>query len=207
MGSGGDVAVQPSYPNPPSGSRAWRVIQFPLVALFIGLIAVILPSTLFQLGAAKLLGVTPRTASPATSLLTTLGGVLAAVAGYCAFNRWVERRGNVEFALPDAARELGAGLLAGTLLFSVVVGVIALFGGYHVIGHNGPAVLVHVLALSIGSGVVEELIARGLIFRLIEQWSAAGSRWRCRRRCSARRTSPIPIPASSPPPASRSRRA
>ncbi len=162
--------MQPSYPTTPRGSLFWRVVHFPLVALVIGLIAVLLPSGLFQVATFKLLGVTPRTVSPPAELAITVGAVLAAVAGYRVFNRWVERRGNVEFAQFDAVREFSAGLAAGLVLFSAIVGVIALLGGYHVVGHHGPAVLVHVLALAIGSGFTEELIARGLIFRLVEQW-------------------------------------
>lgn len=162
--------MQPSYPTTPPGSRFWRVVHFPLVTLIIGMIAVIAPSTLLQVVADRLLGITPRIATPGTALAITVLAVLAGIAGYLAFNRWVERRGNVEFARADAARELGAGLVAGVVLFSAIVGVIALFGGYHIVGHNRAEVLVRVLALSIGSGFTEELLVRGLIFRLLEQW-------------------------------------
>ena len=162
--------MQPSFPTTPRDSRFWRVLHFPLVTLCIGLFAVLLSSSLFQLIVRRSFGIVPRTATPATGLAITIGAVLAGIAAYRVFNRWVERRGNVEFAGNDAPRELGAGLVAGLVLFSAVVGVIALFGGYHVVGYHRASVLVPVLALSIGSGFLEELIARGLIFRLLEQW-------------------------------------
>ena len=45
-----------------------------------------------------------------------------------------------------------------------------MLGGYRVTGTNPASVLVPVLALAIFSGVFEEIIARGLVFRLLEQW-------------------------------------
>ena len=56
------------------------------------------------------------------------------------------------------------------VLFSLVVGIIALGGGYQVIGTNGLAVVFPVIGLAIVSGVGEEILLRGLFFRLIEEW-------------------------------------
>ena len=52
----------------------------------------------------------------------------------------------------------------------VTIGAIAALGGYHVIGRNGPAVLLIIAAVSIQSGLVEEIIIRGIFFRFTEQW-------------------------------------
>ena len=93
------------------------------------------------------------------------------VAIYVAFCRWVEGRPSAaELAPAHMAVELSAGLAIGLLLFSTVVGVIAAFGGYRVIGHNGPQVLVPALAISIVSGFTEEIFFRGFFFRLTEKW-------------------------------------
>jgi len=93
------------------------------------------------------------------------------VAVYVAFCRWIEGRPSAaELAPAHMAVELPIGLAIGLLLFSTVVGVIAAFGGYRVIGHNGPQVLVPALAISILSGFTEEIFFRGFFFRLTEQW-------------------------------------
>jgi membrane protease YdiL (CAAX protease family) len=68
------------------------------------------------------------------------------------------------------APELGAGLLTGLALFAIVVGIIAAFGGYRVIGWHPASVLLPALAISITSGFVEEIVLRGLFFRIIESW-------------------------------------
>lgn len=102
-----------------------------------------------------------------------VGSVVAAifVAVYVAFCRWVEGRpAATELAPKYAGRELPAGIAIGLVLFSAVVGVIAAFGGYRVIGHNGPQVLVPALAISILSGFTEEIFFRGFFFRLTEKW-------------------------------------
>jgi membrane protease YdiL (CAAX protease family) len=92
------------------------------------------------------------------------------VAVYAAFCRVVEGRPVREFALKGAAAELGAGLGIGLVLFSSVVAVIALFGGYRVIGYHDASVLVPVVGISIVSGVTEEIMLRGWFFRLAEKW-------------------------------------
>lgn len=92
------------------------------------------------------------------------------VAIYAAFCRFVERRPAREFALAPAAIELPAGIVTGLLLFSLVVGVIAAFGGYRVIGYRDAGVLVPALAVAILSGFTEEIFFRGFFFRLTEKW-------------------------------------
>ena len=99
-----------------------------------------------------------------------LGGAAAFIAVFVAFRRLIERQPARELAPRAMPRELIAGIAMGLLLFSAVVAVIWAFGGYRVIGHNGPQVLVPVLAISIFSGVSEEIALRGYFFRLTEKW-------------------------------------
>jgi hypothetical protein len=158
--------MQPSYPSTPP-TRAWRVVHYPPVLLAIGMVMVIAP---VLLASRALTPLAPVLGPNGTGLLATALSMLLPVAGYRAFNRFVERRPNVEFASAGAARELGAGLLAGVLLFSLVMAAIALGGSYRVTGWNGTAGLVAALAIGLGPGFFEEIVMRGLIFRLVEQW-------------------------------------
>lgn len=89
---------------------------------------------------------------------------------YALFCRFIERRPIVEFGLPGAMSEIGAGIVIGLLLFSTVVAVIAAFGGYSVVGTHNVSVLLPVLGISIASGFSEEIVFRGWFFRLVEQW-------------------------------------
>ncbi|MFA6117133.1 MAG: type II CAAX endopeptidase family protein [Sphingomonas sp.] len=159
--------MEPIKPVTPPNSLVWRIVHFPLVLLVIGIAFV---------AGAIMTSAFVRKAFPeaANNWLAVLIAVLVAavfVAFYWAFVRLVEHRPAVaEFALNGWAKELGAGLLSGVILFSIVVGIIAALGGYRVIGHNPVSVLLPVLAISITSGVTEEIMLRGVFFRLIESW-------------------------------------
>ncbi|MEO9131030.1 MAG: CPBP family intramembrane glutamic endopeptidase, partial [Sphingomonas sp.] len=105
------------------------------------------------------------------AVLAAIAAAAVVVIVYWILVRFVERRrGFAEFGRAGWARELGAGLLGGLALFSVVVGIIAALGGYRIIGTHPASVLLPVLAISIVSGVTEEIIMRGVFFRLIESF-------------------------------------
>ncbi len=108
--------------------------------------------------------------SDALSLLSAVLVAALSVLAYWVFVRFVEKRPFTDFTLPGAAREWGFGALVGFGLMTAVVGVIAAGGGYAVEGTHPVKVLVPVFAMALGSGVVEEVMVRGVIFRLLEAW-------------------------------------
>src|SRR4051812_37708629 len=108
----------PIKPVTPQDSLFWRIIHFPLLLIIIGMGMVIGPEILVSMAVRFV--VHPR--GPLGSLIAGLCATAAAVIGYTVFVRFVERRPAVsEFAAPGWPKELGAGLLAGFLLFSLVV--------------------------------------------------------------------------------------
>lgn len=117
------------------------------------------------------LGWTAKTADPLHHALATLGlQLVPALLGYAILVRLIERRRMRELS-PRAIPTYGlVGLLSGAALFSVVVGVLYLAGSYHVTGTD-PQVdwLPGVLVAGIGAGIGEEIIARGVIFRIVEE--------------------------------------
>ena len=92
------------------------------------------------------------------------------VAIYVGFCRFIEGRPASEFSLAAVGIELPAGIVTGLVIFSLIVGVIAAFGGYRVIGYRDASVLVPALAVAILSGFTEEIFFRGFFFRLTEKW-------------------------------------
>jgi membrane protease YdiL (CAAX protease family) len=88
---------------------------------------------------------------------------------YSAYVRFIEKREVTEFALTGALRELAAGTMVGGLLFSGVVAVLAALGMYRVDGINSLQVLLIPFLLSMFSGVFEEILLRGILFRIIEE--------------------------------------
>lgn len=91
-------------------------------------------------------------------------------AAYALYTRWVERRSASEFGRPGALKELAAGLLIGAGVFGATLGVIALFGGYRITGTRSDLqVLLIPFCVSFAAATIEEILFRGVIFRLLEE--------------------------------------
>ena len=110
--------------------------------------------------------------TPATihGLAQFLVRAVPALLAYLLLVRFVERRPLTELAprrlLPDGA----IGAAAGLLLFSAVVGVLYLLGSYRVTGtHPDAAWLPAMLMFGLGAGIGEEIITRGVLFRIVEE--------------------------------------
>jgi len=95
---------------------------------------------------------------------------------YWAYVRVIERRPLSELSWRGAFGELGVGVLIGAGIFSAVMLAIAGFGGYHVLGVNPLIAMLPIFTVSVISGFVEEIVARGIIFRIVEDglgtWAA-----------------------------------
>lgn len=105
-----------------------------------------------------------------SSLLLAALTVVLAPAAYCGLVRLIERRPVFELALAGAPGELGVGLLLGAVVFCVTIGLIAALGGYSVAGVRDAAALLQPIPLALSSGVGEEILLRGVVFRQLEEW-------------------------------------
>ena len=117
------------------------------------------------------LGWTAKTADPLHHALATLSlQLIPVLLGYLILVRLIERRRIRELSARAIPTYGLVGLIGGAILFSLVVGVLYLLGSYHVIGTD-PQVdwLPGVLVAGIGAGIGEEIIARGVIFRIVEE--------------------------------------
>jgi len=85
---------------------------------------------------------------------------------YLAGARWIERRPVRELSPTRALPELSAGLLTGFALFSAVMAVLWTMGVYHPTGWGSTKGIALGLALAVMAGFLEELLFRGILFRL-----------------------------------------
>ena len=87
--------------------------------------------------------------------------------------RWVvgrtEHREPAEVGRGGAARSVGAGLLIGVGLFAVVIGAITVLGGYRIDGWGSVTGAAGLLGLAVAAGTTEELLFRGVLFRIVER--------------------------------------
>ncbi len=112
----------------------------------------------------------PETSGPA-QFAASLGGVLLGLAVYAVAVRLAEGRAPSEVALRPLVPELGIGLLIGALMFAVVMGVMAAAGLYE-IRFLGAAPVWTAAGKAVQSGVVEEIMIRAVLLRLV--WRAFG---------------------------------
>lgn len=82
--------------------------------------------------------------------------------------RFAERREVTELARDGAVAATRRGTLIGIGMFAVAVGVIALFGGYRA-GWGSVWSAVTTFGLMCAVAVAEELVFRGVLFRLVEE--------------------------------------
>ncbi len=151
--------------RPTLGQRVLRIIQLAPIRGVLGFVWL-----LFAMVAAQLtFAVVPF---PTTAVVGLVGALVVAgvsLAAYVVFVRVVERRPVTELSLAGAGVEALRGVLLGALLFTVTIGILWALGFYRVTGTNPVSTMLPVLALSIISGVSEELIFRGIVFRIIEE--------------------------------------
>jgi membrane protease YdiL (CAAX protease family) len=88
---------------------------------------------------------------------------------YWGYVRLVERRTVSELSFNGGLKEIGQGALLGAGLFSTTIGVLCMTGCYAVAGWNDGSILLASLSLSLFSGFFEELLMRGIIFRIMEE--------------------------------------
>lgn len=149
-----------------------RILRFPATPLLLGFGLFVICYGLTQLAGSP----APVHHTPLQPLVVAVCSALG-IALYGLFQRRVEGRANADFALNGAAREAALGAVLGAALFTAsVLGVRAL-GALDFTGIGHPlAALWGVLAMAIASGIYEELIFRGLIFRHLEamlgSWAA-----------------------------------
>jgi len=149
-----------------------RVVRFPLTRIILALLLIAV--VLIAVGSA--LGALGEWGSPAMRrLVGTVVAVLATHLAYGGYVRVVERRPVSELSAAGAPAELGLGALIGTGVMIGSVLLLWLAGMYTVDAVRSPMVTGGILAASIQAGYIEEVIFRGVIFRITEE--GLGSWW------------------------------
>ncbi len=107
---------------------------------------------------------------PVKSVLHIMALAIAGFAVYIGYTHLVERRPASELALPGMRRELGIGLLLGAGLYAICELILMALGIYRIDGLNSLRFMVPAVAMALSSGIFEELLFRGVLFRSVETW-------------------------------------
>jgi uncharacterized protein len=93
--------------------------------------------------------------------------------GLCRYSwlvRLIERRPVSELALAGMGRELGIGFVIGFGLYAASIFVLMVMGIYRVAGFNPVSFLLTAIPMAVSAAVFEELLFRGVLFRIVEEW-------------------------------------
>jgi hypothetical protein len=141
-----------------------RIAQVPLIRLLV------LGGGLFFLMAVHGGFMIKLDGMPWLRLAVTVAMVAAALAIYAGFVLLVERRAVSELSLAGMPGELGIGLLVGAGLYTACVLILMLLGIYRIEGLNPWSFMLPAVAMALSSGFFEELVFRGALFRIVEEW-------------------------------------
>lgn len=146
-------------PNPP----LWlRVIRFPVVRL------VVLGGGLFYLMARTEGLMAPHKDNLPILVFGMIGLCLLAMAIYVAYGRLIEGREVDELSTPGFLREWSVGALIGAALYTLCVAVLVALGMFTVQGLNPLIIMVPAISMAFHSGIFEELVFRGVLFKSLE---------------------------------------
>lgn len=150
-----------------------RILSFPLIALAAALIAVVAPLGALAVSVEYL----PLAALP-DDLAMSLVLVAATFVAVAMFKLVVSRLGEQprdDLPFDARAHDVWRGALLAAALMSVIVGAVALLGGYSIVGWGGSTSWPMLLfGAGLQAAVVEEILMRGIVFRFLE---AFGGSW------------------------------
>lgn len=169
----------------PDSATKWKrwMLYSPLARIVIFVALFVVFSALTGIALHLLLGIDKAmlagkgATTPMLGLAQFLIRVVPTVLAYVVLVRLIEHRPLHELAPRKLLPQGLLGILAGTLLFSMAVGLLWLLGSYHVTGFNPHAAWLPALLMTgLGAGIGEEIMFRGVLFRVTEEglgtWAA-----------------------------------
>jgi membrane protease YdiL (CAAX protease family) len=139
-----------------------RVLQFPLTRILV------LGGGLFYFMGWTESWLILEKGNPVLGALIAATFAVVAILIYIAWGRIIERREVTEVSTRGAGRELAVGLMIGVGLYTACVLILWIMGIYQVQGLNPITFMIPAIAMAVKSGVFEELVFRGVLFKSLE---------------------------------------
>lgn len=142
-----------------------RVLYFPLTRIAVGVVV----CGLALLGTNSVLRLVLKPEGDIVRIVRWLLSTLVLLATYHFLFRHYERRDITELSRTGMLRESLVGLFAGALCISLIIVVLYVLGYYEVLSTNSAFALLLPLLLFTSLSVFEELVFRGIIYRITEE--------------------------------------
>jgi membrane protease YdiL (CAAX protease family) len=154
--------------SPTGASRAYKTLHFPLTRILVGsIVCVVIPFLLKKLLFVPLVGLLRIGADGAKFTEHSLS-IVAIFAVYYFFFKHYERRNIDELSIKRFVPDTLSGFFSGFLSISLVIGILYVFGYYLVDATNAWSVLLLPLAAITLFALVEEIVFRGIMYRITE---------------------------------------
>ena len=145
-----------------------KILHFPLTKIIIGFLVCGAVLSVGKLLMGKILDLTILDIS-IKKLITGLVVAILAIISYTYLFKFYEKREVKEFSKNGLLKSLTIGIVLGVLLQSLTILVIFLKGGYSIVSINPILFLIPPMTMAFTSAVFEEILMRGIIFRITEE--------------------------------------
>jgi len=145
-----------------------KIFNSPVTKIILALLVFMTVVVIGQQIASKLLSLTTLDKS-LRNLLKGLFVSLLAIISYIFFFKKYEKRAITEFSAKGLAGNFIIGTFIGFALLSLTVLVMYLNGNYSIVAVNPVSSLVIPFSIMFTVAIIEEILVRGIIFRIIEQ--------------------------------------
>jgi len=145
-----------------------KILLFPLTKIIVGLVVIGGIIEIVQTQLSTWLNLSTIDADFKSLIIGIIVAVLA-ISSYSLLYKFYERRKITEFSTDGIVKSLITGVVLGAVLQSLTILVIYINHGYSIVSINPILFLIPPLTMAFTSGVVEETLTRGIIFRITEE--------------------------------------
>jgi uncharacterized protein len=145
-----------------------KVLHFPLTKITIAIIVCVGIYGIGQFALGQLLDLTALD-KEIKNLVIGIVASLLAIGSYVFLFKWYEKRPITELSTQNIGKHLLWGISIGFILQALTILVMYVKGGYTVVSINPFLYIIPSLTMAFTSAIFEEILMRGIIFRLIEE--------------------------------------
>jgi uncharacterized protein len=170
MANSGSSRQRPQGPHRRLETGAgWWSVQWTPTRLLVFVVALVALDVLCQLAAKLLRAATPPALIGTVTVVCAVGLSAAMIVAYRFLVQSIERRDPQELGRSHAVRQALTGVACGAALFATVELVLAWADVAHIGPYTGSAYLARAVAGALAAAVGEEIVFRGVVFRITEE--------------------------------------
>lgn len=146
----------------------YKILHFPLTKIILGIIVVVGLYGLSQ----YLISAVLESINLSKEMVNLIAGIISsiiAIIAYTVLYRYYEKREVTELSTTKLGANIFLGLFIGILLQSLTILFIYFKGGYEIVSINKFVYVIPALTMAFTSAIFEEILLRGIIFRIIEE--------------------------------------